>query len=93
MLSSGNQARGIGTSVQPVSTAVPSLQFGATNGQVQLAWPQDHTGWVLLAQTNALSAGLGTNWAAVPNSSGTNQVIFPINTTNGSVFFRLSFLR
>jgi hypothetical protein len=54
-----------------------------------LSWPADHTGWTLQAQTNSLSKGLGTNWVNVGNSATTNQVIIPINSTNGSVFYRL----
>ncbi len=49
----------------------------------------DHIGWRLEAQTNLIGTGLGTNWATVLNSTTTNQIFLPINTTNGSVFFRL----
>jgi hypothetical protein len=56
---------------------------------LQLTWPQDHTGWTLQAQTNSLGIGLGTNWVSVAASTTTNQVTFPINRANGSVFYRL----
>jgi hypothetical protein len=56
---------------------------------MQLNWPADHLGWRLEAQTNSLTAGLGTNWVTVANSTATNQVFVPINPANGSSFFRL----
>jgi hypothetical protein len=76
-------------SVQPVSQSVTALNFESVGGQIQFFWPQDHTGWTLQVQTNSLSAGLGTNWSPVANSSGTNQIFIPLNSTCGSVFFRL----
>jgi len=60
-----------------------------TAGQMTLAWPQDHTGWTLEAQTNGLNVGLGTNWTRIPSSSTTNQVILPISHNNSTVFYRL----
>jgi len=43
----------------------------------------------LQIQTNGLSKGPGTNWAAVPNSQLANQIFIPVNPANGSVFLRL----
>jgi hypothetical protein len=59
------------------------------NTSLSLAWPGDHTGWQLEAQTNSNPAGLSTNWVIVPGSGLTNEVTFPISLANGSVFFRL----
>jgi autotransporter-associated beta strand protein len=76
----------------PVATNLPTLAYIYSNsggGSLTLSWPSDHTGWRLEAQTNTLASGLGTNWATVANSSDTNQMVIPIITTNGSVFFRL----
>ena len=72
-------------SARPTSSA--SVAIGVTNapGQLQLSWPADHTGWQLQSQTN----NLGTNWVNVPASMQTNQMTVPLNSTNGSVFFRL----
>jgi len=39
----------------------------------------------LQVQTN----GLGTSWADVPDSTGTNHVVVPINPGNSPVFYRL----
>jgi hypothetical protein len=61
----------------------------ATNGLLTLSWPADHKGWQLQAQTNSLSVGINTNWVNVSGSTGTNQVVIPINLSNGCVFYRL----
>ncbi|HEX4264226.1 MAG TPA: autotransporter-associated beta strand repeat-containing protein, partial [Verrucomicrobiae bacterium] len=74
------------TTVNPNST---NITASATSGTLTLSWPQDHTGWTLQAQTNAPGIGLGTNWADVTGSASTNEVALPINSTNGSVFYRL----
>ena len=63
----------------------------AGNTNLNLAWPGDHTGWQLEAQTNSLAAGLGNNWVIVPGSGLTNEMTFPIGLANGSVFFRLMY--
>jgi hypothetical protein len=47
--------------------------------------------WRLEAQTNSLSAGIGTNWFTVSGSTAENQISFPPNTGNGSMFFRLAY--
>ena len=62
----------------------PVLNFTNTGQQLQLLWPQDHTGWRLQMNTNLA----GTNWVEIPATS-TNQIGIPMNVTNGSVFFRL----
>jgi hypothetical protein len=69
---------------QPVNISAQLLGVNLT-----LTWPADHTGWTLQAQTNPPGAGLGTNWTAVAGSTTTNRMSFPIDSANGSVFFRL----
>ena len=76
-------------SARPVSATSPEMTLVCTNAQLALAWPADHTGWLLEGQTNALGQGLGTNWVRVSNSDTNNQITVPMVTTNGSVFFRL----
>jgi hypothetical protein len=56
-----------------------------------LSWPEDYTGWRLLAQTNSLNAGLGTNWVIVSGSTSTNSVTITNNPANPSVFYKLSY--
>ena len=58
-------------------------------GSLELSWPADHLGWWLQAQTNSIGAGLSSNWYKVPNSTTVNQMSFPIDKANGSVFYRL----
>ncbi len=90
------KAYGESTNSAPVSarpTSSAPVAMSATNyvaGQFRIAWPADHTGWMLQAQTNSLDAGLGTNWVNVPNSDQTNQMPVPVSATNGAVFFRLA---
>ncbi len=79
-----------------VSTAVPALPSTPTNivgvvvnGNLEISWPIDYTGWLLQGQTNVITVGLSNNWATVPGSAATNRVILPINPANGSCFFRL----
>lgn len=81
-----SNANQIALNVMTVVSSTPP-QVGVTlNGQqLQLLWPQDHTGWRLQVQTNSL----GTNWFTVPGSVGTNQMLLPISAINGSVFYRL----
>jgi hypothetical protein len=89
--SAGESSKSAPVSAQPVSLAAPLFNFALSGGQVQLIWPQDHTGWSLQAQTNSSSTGISTNWVTVLASTLTNQMAFPINSTNGSVFFRLAY--
>jgi alpha-L-rhamnosidase len=71
------------------SLAPPQLGWRIANGQLQLQWPPDHLGWRLEMQTNSLAAGLGTNWIAIPSSQGANVFPIPVNSGDGSGFFRL----
>jgi hypothetical protein len=78
-------------SARPVSAASPQITFGNYGGQIYAGWPADHIGWWLQMQTNSIDEGLGTNWVNVAGSDTTNQISIPINTANGSTFFRLVF--
>src|SRR5207247_1293501 len=73
-----------------VSTSAPTISVGravpSAPGSISLSWPADHIGWRLQSQTNFLSA---TNWFDVSNSIATNQMIFSIDPTLGSIFYRL----
>ena len=86
----GESSNSLQVTAAPLPSNQPTnlvMQAGVV--QLQLSWPQDHLGWRLQIQTNSLSAGLGTNWTTVPNSTNVNQAILAINPTNGSVFLRL----
>lgn len=72
-------------SAETVATNAPELSLVCQGGQMQFSWPADHIGWRLEAQTNSL----GKNWFTVSSSDLTNYILLPVNTANGSVFFRL----
>jgi hypothetical protein len=72
------------------NTASTNLYSRVVNGTtLYIAWPGDHTGWTLQAQTNPITVGLSTNWGAVLGSSVTNEFFIPFVNTNGAVFFRM----
>ena len=75
--------------INPVNTTPTNLTFQVSGGQLTLTWPTDHTGWRLQGQTNPPGGGLNTNWFDVVGSTTTNQIIVPVNSTNGSVFYRM----
>lgn len=80
-----------GLAVPPVNTNPTNIVFSVTNNLLYLSWPANHIGWQLQAQTNSVKVGLSTNWVNVSGSLDTNQVIIPLNLTNGSVFYRLMY--
>ena len=75
----------------PPSTNPTNITFQFAAGTLMLNWPSDHIGWRLQVQTNDLAQGMGTSWFDVPGSTVTNQMFFPINSINGSVFYRLTY--
>jgi alpha-L-arabinofuranosidase len=86
---SGESSDSAQVSARPTSSAPVALVVTSASGQIQLAWPVDHTGWQLQSQTNSPGLGLSTNWVNVAGSEQTNRVTVPLSTTDGSVFFRL----
>ncbi len=72
-----------------VSLEPASVIAQLSGGEMMLSWPQDHTGWRLQMQTGSLTEGLGTNWIDVANSTETNQMFVPVDSAEGSVFYRL----
>ncbi|MFO1515260.1 MAG: autotransporter-associated beta strand repeat-containing protein, partial [Verrucomicrobiota bacterium] len=68
------------------STAPTNLLFSVAGGQLTLNWAADHTGWTLQMQTNSLIPG---GWRDVANSTTTNQMTFPIDSTYPATFYRL----
>src|ERR1039457_7010523 len=54
------------------NTASTNLYSRVINGPtLYLAWPGDHTGWSLQAQTNSLSVGLKPTWTTVTDRKST----------------------
>ena len=64
-----------------------NITASVSSNTLTIAWPADHVGWILQAQTNGLSAG---QWFDLPGSSDGNAVAIPINPANPAVFYRLS---
>ena len=76
----------------PVATTPTSITASVGNGSLNLAWPLDHTGWRLVAQTNHLGSGISFNpsdWATVVGANSTNSVAIPISTAQAAEFYRL----
>jgi hypothetical protein len=84
-------ANSAAAAVRPLAANPPTLSAALGSGQLQLNWPQDHTGWMLQVQTNLLYASQGSNWITVPNSTNASQLSLPVAVTNASVFFRLAY--
>ena len=76
-----------GNAVLSVPAVSALISASVANSALSISWPPEQTGSRLLMQTN-LS---GTNWQLVDGSAGTNQVVVPINASNGSVFYRLAY--
>jgi 4-phytase/acid phosphatase len=64
-----------------------NITASVSSKTLTIAWPADHIGWILQAQTNGLSTG---QWFDLPGSDAVNAVVIPINPANTSVFYRLS---
>jgi len=60
------------------------LTITLSGNTLDISWPI--AGGRLQKQTN----GLGAGWVDVPNSTGTNHVVVPIDPANSDVFYRLA---
>jgi hypothetical protein len=63
-----------------------NITASVSSNTLTIAWPVDHIGWILQAQTNSLSSG---QWFDLPGTDGVNLVVIPINPANAAVFYRL----
>ena len=63
-----------------------NITASISSNTLTVAWPADHIGWILQAQTNGLSSG---QWFDLPGSDVVNAVAIPINPANAAVFYRL----
>ena len=76
----------------PIATNPTNIVTTVSGGNLNLAWPADHTGWRLLVQTNNLAAGVSSNtndWMTVIGSAATNQMSIPMDAAKPTEFFRL----
>lgn len=73
-----------------VNTNSPYMTNTFDGTTLTLSWPADRIGsWRLQSQTNSLMVGLSTNWVEIAGASATNKVIFTVDKTKGTVFYRL----
>jgi fibronectin-binding autotransporter adhesin len=77
---------------QSYATYPTNITASASGNQLTLTWPATHLGWILQAQTNALSVGLTTpanTWFDLAGSDASNTNVITINPANPTVFYRL----
>src|ERR1019366_3904115 len=71
----------------PYTTDNPrNITTSVSSNTLTIAWPADHIGWILQAQTNGLRHG---QWFDLPGSDAVNAVVTPMNLANAAVFYRL----
>ena len=76
----------------PPGPASVKLAIQPNGTHLALSWPSADIGWQLLVQTNNLVNGLSLNtndWMLVPNSTGTNQISVPVDSSKPVEFYRL----
>jgi hypothetical protein len=79
-----------GPNAQPGTIVTPASIAVSINGsKVTLSWPADHLGWVLQAQTNTLTQGIGSNWVDVTGSGAATQTTIDVKPSDQAVFYRL----
>ena len=71
--------------VNGVSNTPTNITTSFSGGQLTIAWPSDHRGWIL--QSN-LDVGT-TNWSDVPGTATNLQQVITVDPTIPEVFFRL----
>ena len=73
--------------LNPYTAANPTNITVSVSGKtLTIAWPTDHLGWFLQAQTNGMSTD---QWFDLPDSGNVNSVAIPIDPANPAVFYRL----
>ena len=60
-----------------------------SGGSLEITWPSTHLGWMIEAQTNALSVGLSNNWVTISNTATQLGYTNTIDLSKGAVFYRL----
>ena len=87
-----NPANGTLSVIQVVNVNPTNITATVSGNTLNLAWPADHTGWRLLAETNSLAVGLNPNtnaWFAVPGSASVNSESITMDPNQATVFYRL----
>jgi 4-phytase/acid phosphatase len=74
--------------LDPYTAYNPTNVTASVSGKtLTIAWPADHLGWILQAQTNGLSTG---QWFDLPGTGTASSAAITINPANPAVFYRLS---
>jgi autotransporter-associated beta strand protein len=73
--------------VSPVSPIPTNLLFSVSGNTLNLSWPADHLGWILL--TNSVNPAIASDWFAFPGSGSVTNVVITINPQASQVFYRL----
>jgi autotransporter-associated beta strand protein len=76
-------------SISLVNITPTQMTTHLSGDQLTLQWPADHQGWRLLAQTNPLTQGLGTNWVPIPGTDSATSYTTTVDPANGTVFYKL----
>ncbi len=76
----------VGNTIAPNPTNITVTVTGST---LNLAWPADHLGWILQAQTNSAAVGLSNNWVDITGSAAVTSLSVTVNPANPTVFYRL----
>jgi hypothetical protein len=72
--------------LDPYTAANPTNITASVSGKtLTIAWPTDHLGWILQAQTNGMNTD---QWFDLPGSGNVNSVAMPIDPANPAVFHR-----
>jgi hypothetical protein len=89
VLPAGFVNHGTLTVISTVASNSTNVNCSISGGLLTLIWPMDHLGWMLQTQKNDFQSGLTTNWVDLVGTDSSTQAVVTINSTNGSVFFRL----
>ncbi|HWI56982.1 MAG TPA: autotransporter-associated beta strand repeat-containing protein, partial [Bacillota bacterium] len=77
--------------LQGIPLTPTNITATVTANTLKLSWPAEYIGWRLEAQTNSLTTGLSGQWVVVPESTATNEMSFPIDPSQPTVFYRLGY--
>ena len=73
--------------LDPYTATNPTNVTASVSGKtLTIAWPADHLGWILQAQTNGLSTG---QWFDLPGTGTASSAAITINPANPAIFYRL----
>jgi 4-phytase/acid phosphatase len=63
-----------------------NITASVSGNTLTIAWPADHLGWILQAQTNGLSTD---QWFDLPGTGDVNAALITMDPANAAVFYRL----